>query len=375
MNNIDRTKRISERMALSVRQRYMPEQVQWHYEHGLVLQSIYAVGARTGNPDFLSWVSRMYDTQLSADGTIHTYRKDEFNLDQINPGKMLFDLFSATNDVRYRTAIETLRTQLRNQPRTESGGFWHKKIYPSQMWLDGLYMQAPFYARYAAEFGAGADFADCVTQLLLVEAKTRDTVTGLLYHAWDESRRQLWANPQTGCSPHFWGRAMGWYCMALVDTLDFIPATAEHNAARESLVAIIRRLAAVLPRYQDSESGLWYQVLDQGKRDRNYPESSASSMFSYFLFKSIRMGYIPVDGQAAALSCARAGYDGLVSHMLEEGADGELHLKGICSVAGLGGVPYRDGSFDYYVKEPVVRDDFKGVGPFILASLEAELLS
>lgn len=375
MNNIDRTRRISERMALSVQKRYMPEQVQWHYEHGLVLQSIHAVGVSTGGSDFFSWVSRMYDTQLSADGTILTYRKDEFNLDQINPGKMLFDLFSATGNPRYRTAIETLRTQLRNQPRTESGGFWHKKIYPSQMWLDGLYMQSPFYARYAAEFGTDADFTDIVAQLTLVEAKTRDSATGLMYHAWDESRRQLWANPQTGCSPHFWGRAMGWYCMALVDTLDFIPATAEHGVRRETLIAVIRRLAAVLPRYQDAESGLWYQVLDQGKRDRNYHESSASSMFVYFLFKSVRMGYLPADGHAAALACARTGYEGLVSRMLEEDADGELHLKGICSVAGLGGVPYRDGSFDYYVKEPVVRDDFKGVGPFILASLEAEHLT
>ncbi len=372
MNNSDRTKRISERMALSVRKRYTPEQVQWHYEHGLVLQSVHAVGLRTGETDFFSWVSGMYDTQIAADGTINTYRKDDFNLDQINPGKMLFDLHAATGDPRYRTAIETLRTQLRNQPRTESGGFWHKKIYPAQMWLDGLYMQSPFYARYAAEYGTAADFADLVSQLILVETKTRDASTGLLYHAWDESRRQLWANPLTGCSPHFWGRAMGWYCMALVDTLDFIPATGEYGVMRTSLIAVIRRLAVVLPRYQDAENGLWYQVLDQGKRERNYPESSASSMFVYFLFKSVRMGYLPADGLSAVLACARKGYDGLVSHMLEEDSGGELHLKGICSVAGLGGVPYRDGSFDYYVREPVVRDDFKGVGPFILASLEAE---
>jgi len=373
MNNSDRSNRISERMALSVRKRYAPGQMQWHYEHGLVIQSIYAVGVRTGNPEYAAWAERMYDTQIAADGTIGTYRRDDFNLDQINPGKMLFDLLSLTGDARYRTAIETLCAQLAEQPRTESGGFWHKKIYPSQMWLDGLYMQSPFRARHAAEFGTPADFDDIIRQLLLVEEKTRDGATGLMYHAWDESRRQLWANPRTGCSPHFWGRAMGWYCMALVDTLDFLPDTEACRERRESLVAVVRRLASVLPRYQDAENGLWYQVLDQGRRGRNYPESSASSMFVYFLLKSTRLGYLPSGGNVAALRSARTGYDALVSRMLVEDADGELHLEGICSVAGLGGVPYRDGSFDYYVKEPVARDDFKGVGPFILASLEAEL--
>lgn len=374
MINSDSTKRISERMALSVQKRYTSDQVQWHYEHGLVLQSIYALSVRTGNSDYFSWVAQMYNTQISSNGSINTYRKDEFNLDQINPGKMLFDLLARTGDDRYRIAIETLRTQLRNQPRTESGGFWHKKIYPSQMWLDGLYMQAPFYARYALEFGTVEDFADVVAQLLLVEAKTRDAVTGLMYHAWDESRKQLWANPQTGCSPHFWGRAMGWYCMALVDTLDYIPSTKAHLSSRESLIAIIGRLTVALLRFQDPESGLWYQVIDQGNRDHNYLETSASSMFVYFLFKCVRKKYLPSQEINTALHSARTGYNALVSQMLEEDIDGELHLKGICSVAGLGGVPYRDGSFDYYVKEPVVRDDFKGVGPFILASLEAELI-
>jgi unsaturated rhamnogalacturonyl hydrolase len=374
MSTIDRTKKISEKMALSVMSRYAPEQVQWHYEHGLVIQSIYAVGTSTGNQSYKDWAKKMYGAVINEDGSINTYKKDEFNLDQINPGKLLFDLYKDTGDVKYKKAIEILREQLRNHPRTESNGFWHKKIYPWQMWLDGLYMQGPFYARYAVEFGVDDDMHDVIAQLILVEEKTRDPVTGLLYHAWDESRKQLWANRQTGCSPHFWGRAMGWYCMALVDVLALIPKTASFKKERESLIAIANNLADAILRYQDKESGLWYQVLDQGKREKNYLESSASSMFARFLFIAVREGYI--DGskvtKESALKAAHAGYDGLVNQMLDEDPDGSLHLKGICSVAGLGGNPYRDGSFEYYVKEAIVRDDFKGVGPFILASLEAE---
>jgi unsaturated rhamnogalacturonyl hydrolase len=374
MDTIDRTAAISGRMAMSVMKRYLPAQMQWHYEHGLVIQSVEEAGKSSGHIEWFDWAKTMYDTKILADGTIDSYRKDEFNLDQINPGKELFVLLEMTGDMKYRIAIETLREQLRNQPRTESGGFWHKKIYPWQMWLDGLYMQGPFYARYASEFGDDPDFDDVVSQLTLVESKTRDAETGLLYHAWDESRKQLWANRETGCSPHFWGRAMGWYCMALVDVLDYLPQTSRHAQSRSRLLAIINRLASAIAAYQDESSGMWYQVLDQGKRERNYLETSASSMFVYFLFKCVRKGYISGEGARSALSVARSGYDGIVREKLTEDADGSLHLSGICSVAGLGGNPYRDGSFQYYVKEAVVSDDFKGVGPFILASIEAERL-
>ncbi|GHT74940.1 family 88 glycosyl hydrolase [Spirochaetia bacterium] len=367
---LDDTKPVSERMALSVMKRYTPEQVRWHYEHGLVLQSIWAVAGRVHNDEYRRWVKSMYDTKIMDDGSIATYRDGEFNLDQINAGKLLFDLYADTGEQKYRTAIETLRAQLRSHPRTGNGGFWHKKIYPHQMWLDGLYMASPFYARYVGEYGPAEDFADVVRQFTLVESKARDEKTGLLYHAWDESRQQQWANPETGCSPHFWGRALGWYCMALVDALDYIPAnlTAERNA----LITIARRLIAPLEQFQDRESGLWYQVLDQGGRDKNYLESSASSMFVYFLFKMCRKGYAASEYRDAAYKTAIAGYDGLTRLMLRRDDTGELHLAGICSVAGLGGTPYRDGSFAYYVSEPVVNDDFKGVGPFILASLERE---
>lgn len=370
MNTTDPTMRVSERMARSVMRRYAPEQVQWHYEHGLVLQAIRAVGETISDRAMTDWVTMMYDTKIRADGSIATYKNDEFNLDQINPGKALFDLYAETGNEKYRKAIETLRDQLRHQPRTMTNGFWHKKIYPWQMWLDGIYMQGPFYARYAAEFGTRADFDDLVLQFTLAEKHTRDPASGLLYHAWDESRKQLWANPSNGCSPHFWGRAMGWYCMAVIDSLERIPADAEHETYRARLVEIAERLIPAVLSVQDRESGMWYQVLDHPKRERNYLESSASSMFAYFLFRVAEAG-IGSDAEAAR-AAAKRGYEGICSRYLTEDAEGNVHLAGICSVAGLGGNPYRDGSFDYYVKEAIVSDDFKGVGPFILASLQAE---
>jgi unsaturated rhamnogalacturonyl hydrolase len=360
---------LSQRMARSVMNRYGTHQAQWHYEHGLVLQSIFMLGQRTGQDEFCRYVKEMYDSMIRADGEIRGYREGEYNLDQINPGKTLFLLYAKYGEKKYRRTIEKLREQLCGQPRTKSGGFWHKKIYPWQMWLDGLYMQGPFYAQYTAEFGNGTDFDDVGRQFPLIETKARDPHTGLLYHAWDESLKQKWANPDTGCSPHFWGRALGWYCMALADTLDFIPPA--HEQA-ETLKAIARRLIAPLLKYQDAESGLWFQVLDRGGAPGNYTESSASSMFIYFLLKMIRHGVTPDSGAAPLKTAAEKAYQGLVKQKIQEDPSGGLHLTGICKVAGLGGEPYRDGSYEYYINEPQAVDDFKGVGPFILASMERE---
>ncbi len=359
-------------MARSVMGRYEQKEFRWHYEDGLILQSIYKLGQRHGRQDYRDWAHRKMDAIIRGDGSIANYREEDYNLDQVNPGKLLFDLYQDTGGDKYRQALERLREQLRNQPRTASGGFWHKKIYPHQMWLDGLYMQGPFYARYAKEFGTREDWNDLLSQLVLVESHTRDPRTGLLYHAWDESHRQLWANQLSGCSPHIWGRAMGWYCMALVDVLDYLPTGVEFEYWRVRLVDIAVSLSRAVRGVQDKDSSLWFQILDQGGRERNYLESSASAMFVYFLFKSVNKDYLTSEESPLALEAATAGYHSLVQHMVSRDESGDLHLDSICSVAGLGGTPYRDGSFDYYVGEPVVRDDFKGIGPFILASLEAE---
>jgi unsaturated rhamnogalacturonyl hydrolase len=374
MDNKEQAGRISDDMARSVMDRYKPGDFRWHYEDGLVLQSVYKLGQYNACREYRDWVRLMLDPFVGEDGSIDTYREEDYNLDQINPGKVLFDLYLDTGADKYRKAVERLREQLRKQPRTASGGFWHKKIYPHQMWLDGLYMQGPFYARYAKEFGSAEDWNDLLSQFVLAENHTRDPRTGLLYHAWDESRKQLWANPHNGCSPHIWGRAMGWYCMALVDTLDYLPAGTDYDQWRATLTGIAVRLSRALRAAQDPDSSLWFQILDQGGRERNYLETSASAMFVYFLFKSASKDYLSPEEKAPAIEAARSGYRGLVGRKLSRDEHGTPHLDGICSVAGLGGMPYRDGSFDYYVSEPVARDDFKGVGPFILASLEAERL-
>jgi unsaturated rhamnogalacturonyl hydrolase len=361
----------SQEMARSVMKNLTGDKMRWHYEYALVLQSIFLLGLKTGNDEFCDFVKKMYDVLITSKGEILTYRENEYNLDQINPGKNLFLLHKKYGEPQYLIAIEKLREQLRNHPRTKTNGFWHKQIYPWQMWLDGLYMQAPFYARYVLENKNEADpkdilFEDIVHQFTLIEEKARDTQTGLLYHAWDESKQQKWANPDTGCSPHFWGRAIGWYCMALVDTIEIIKPV----KSCLKLEAISQRLLNPLLKYQDSHSGLWYQIVDKGNEEKNYLESSASSMYVYFLLKMLSLNLVPENQIADVKTAACKAYMGLIEHKTEYTE--ELHLNGICKVAGLGGTPYRDGSFEYYVSEPIAADDYKGVGPFILASMEFE---
>jgi unsaturated rhamnogalacturonyl hydrolase len=355
----------SRRMAESAMARYPLDQATWHYEHGLLLRSLEQVGRVTGAVKYGHLVHDALDQFIAADGGLRTYRLEEYNLDQINPGRLLFSLWHSTGDRRYVTALHTLRRQLAQQPRIVSGGFWHKQIYPNQMWLDGIYMAAPFYAEYALTFNEPAGFDDVAHQITLLEEHARDPQTGLLYHAWDESKQQCWADPVTGCSPHFWGRAMGWYAMAIVDVLDYLP---REHAARSTICAILNRLVEAVAQVQDRDTGLWYQVLDQGTRPGNYLEASASCMFVYAIAKGVRKGYAPI----AQLTIAQRGYRGIISRLVAIDDRGEVNLNGVCSVAGLGGDPYRDGSYEYYIQEPVRTNDLKGVGAFILAAIEME---
>jgi unsaturated rhamnogalacturonyl hydrolase len=290
---------------------------------------------------------------------------DDYNIDQINAGKLLFGAFERTGDVCYRKALELLREQMRTQPRNHSNGFWHKQIYPYQMWLDGIFMAGPFLAEYACRFEEPATFEEVVHQIMLIEQRTRDEKTGLLYHAWDESKQQRWCDPITGRSQYFWGRGIGWYVMAIVDVLDFLPREQAH---RQDLIAILVHTAAALVKVQDEATGLWYQILDLPDRDGNYLEASASAMFVYAFAKAVREGYLAQD----YLLSARRGYHGLLQNLIKIDSQGLLTLEKVCGGAGLGGEPYRDGSFEYYVTEKIIPNDPKGVGPFILAALEME---
>jgi unsaturated rhamnogalacturonyl hydrolase len=362
----------SQRMAESTIQRWPDGRFaagapsHWNYELGTLLEGMDAIWYGSANGAYYRYVKQSVDPYVSSDGSLTTYDPGEQSLDNILLGRQLLLLYGVTQDKRYYKAATLLRQQLAQQPKNGVGGFWHKKIYPNQMWLDGLYMAEPFYAEYAAKFQEHQDFAEITHQFVLIDQHARDAKTGLLYHGWDESKQQDWANKTTGDSPNFWGRGMGWYLMALVDTLPWYP---ENDPGRAALLAILRRTAAAAVRVQDRNSGLWYQVLDKPGAKGNYFESSASCMFTYALAKGVRLGYLP----RAYEENANRGWHGIQKQFVQTDNDGGLSLTGTVKVAGLGGADHRDGSYAYYTSTPVVSNDPKGVGAFLLAASEMEI--
>lgn len=340
----------------------------WNYELGTLLRGMDAVWFNTADARYYKYIKSSVDQFVGVDGSIPTFNAQENQLDSILLGRQLLLLYGVTRDPRYAKAATLLYQQLMHQPRTASGGFWHKQRYPNQMWLDGLYMAEPFYAEYAATFHHPEAFSDITHQFVLIDEHTRDKKTGLLYHGWDESKKERWADKETGHSPELWARAMGWAMMALVDTISYYP---EQDAGRKVLMAELDRDAAAVARYQDGETGLWYQVMDKAGAKGNYLESSASCMFVYALAKGVRLGYLP----QSYLANAERGYKGIIGHFIQTGQPGQgdsVSLTGTVKVGGLGGDPYRDGSYAYYIGEKVVTDDPKGVGAFLLASMEME---
>jgi unsaturated rhamnogalacturonyl hydrolase len=357
----------SVRTADSVIARRAPMSKQWHYENGVMLKAIEQVWLKTGDAKYWTYIKETVDQFIDAEGNIHPYSLVEYNFDLVNLGKMLFPLYKKTGDERYKRAIETLREQIRWQPRTTDRGFWHKHIYPYQMWLDGIYMAGPFYAEYGSMFNDPAAFDDVVHQITLIEKRTRDPKTGLLYHGWDESKKQRWANPETGLSQYFWSRAIGWYAMALMDVLDYLPT---NYGKRGEIIAIFTRLVEALAKVQDQSTGLWYQILDLAERPGNYLEASGTAMFAYAILKGIRKGHL----DKKHIGIAKRAYQGMLDRLIDIDPLGMVNLNWTCGGAGLGGNPYRDGSFEYYVGEKIVTNDYKGVGPFIMASVEMEMI-
>ncbi len=354
----------SVRMAESIMIRHPNGYGNWDYVTGTVLRGFEELWRYTGDSRYFEYIKKTVNNVVSSNGVISDYRVSDYNIDEINEGRMLLLLYKETGDSRYQTAAAQLRLQLSQHPRTSEGGFWHKQRYPHQMWLDGLYMGSPFYAEYCRLFNEPDNLADVVKQLTLMEKHARDYTSGLLYHGWDESKEQSWANPITGCSPSFWGRALGWYAMATVDVLDFLPLD---HPGRDSVVAIVQRLAVAVVNVQDEATGAWWQVLDQGGRVGNYIESSATCMFVYFLAKSIRLGYI----DASYWPIVMKGYQGILDEFISENANGTINLDQTCVTAGLG---YgRDGTYNYYVNEThITSNDGKALSPFITASIEIE---
>ena len=342
------------------------EHPKWAYVPGLIGKAMIELSKATGEKKYYEYARAYVDTIIDNEGVIHgKYKMDEFNIDNINSGKILFDLYQDTNNEKYKKAIFTLRRQLEWMPRTKDGGFWHKRIYPWQMWLDGIYMASPFYARFIEEFGNEANYDDVAKQIILIDEKTYDPDAALHYHGWDESRIQRWSDPETGLSPNFWSRAVGWYAMALVDVLDYFP---QNHPDRNKILEILGRTVDGVINCQDEETGLWCQVLDQAGREGNYLEASGSSMFVYTIAKAVKKGYI----DKSYFKYAKKGYSGILEHLIRVEGNGMVNLAQCSTSAGLGGNPYRDGSYEYYISEEIAENDGKSVGPFILASLLME---
>ncbi|OJH20349.1 glycosyl hydrolase family 88 [Bacillus obstructivus] len=371
-NSMVITKRLnwSQRMVDSVIERrpLLSEGVyqdKWSYDYGVVLKGTELVWRQTGDSKYFDYMKKNMDAFIDEEGNIREYHLEHFNIDHINNGKVLITLYEETKDQRYKNAIDLLRRQLRFHPRTSEGVFWHKKVYPFQIWLDGLYMGAPFYAEYIKRYGEEEEFDDVTKQYLLCVKNTKDHETGLLYHAFDEKKVQPWCNPITGHSKNFWGRSMGWFVMGLVDTLSLLPET---HRDYPKLVSILEETLIALKNVQDKESSVWYQVLDQGGRKGNYLEASGSSMILYAMAKGVRLQLL----DESWLEIAKTTYNGIMDEFISVTQEGLVNLNKNCQVAGLGGPDKRDGTFEYYISEPIITNDLKGVGAFILATAEME---
>lgn len=336
----------------------------WNYIDGCMITGILELYEITGEARFLDFADRFLSGFVEENGHIRTYDPEEYSLDNVNPGKNLFPLYDLTGKEKYRKATERVRSQLSTMPRTPEGNFWHKLIYPNQVWLDGIYMALPFYMEYEKRFDAQKDCQDICQQIANVETRMRDPETGLYYHGYDASRKMYWADPDTGCSPNFWLRAEGWFILGLVDVLEImtdLPMQAESAHLQHMLLD----LAKALSKYQDP-SGLWYQLIALPELEGNYLETSGTALISAALLKAVRLGFLPESFRAVG----EKAFYGIVDHRLTKNADGTPCVTGICLVAGLGGEQHRDGSVAYYLSEPVVQNDAKGVGPLLLAYTE-----
>ena len=339
----------------------------WGFELGIVLTGMNAVWSATKDSRYLAYVQHAVDQFVQPDGTVAGYDSQAYSLNNILLGRALLTLYRTTHQEKYKLAAQRLRQQIATQPRTVSGGVWHSKATPNLMLLDDQFMLAPFYAEYAATFHEPQDLDDIVKQFTLLDQHTRDQNTGLMYHGWDESRTAPWANVSTGTSATLWARGMGWYLMSLVDTLPYVP---ERDPRHAVLLAMLHRAAAAVEQAQDAQSSLWYQILDRPGAKENYIESSSALMFTYAFGKSARLGYLPPRYGVAA---ARA-WKAIQLRFVRTTATGEVEITGTVTQIALGASAADDGSYGYYLHAPVVGDDPKGVGAFLLAGSEMELL-
>ena len=335
----------------------------WNYIDGCMITALLSLYEYTGEDRYYNFARSFIDHFVQDDGTIRTYDVKEYNLDNINTASNLFYLYDTTGEEKYKKALDLVRSQLDTMPRTAEGSFWHKDIYPDQVWLDGLYMAEPFYMKYETKFRKMEKCPDVLLQFKNVEKNMKDPVTGLYYHGYDHSRKMYWCDEKTGCSPNFWLRALGWFALSLVETESATDETLYYE--KRYFGKLLEDLVDALIPFQD-ESGMFYQVVDKKDAEGNYLETSGTALLSYAILKAVRLRFISpkyaVIGEKA--------FDGIVNKYLKKQEDGTLGLGGICLVAGLGGNKKRDGSLEYYLSEPVVENEAKGVAPFLLAYTE-----
>ena len=340
----------------------------WNYTNGLVTLAFQQLHDFTKEQKYWDYGLSYAEQLIDKDGKIGGgYELEKYSLDLVNSGKNLFEIYKKTGDERYKKAMDTLHKQLEGHPRNSDGGYWHKKSYPWQMWLDGVYMADPFSAQYGAVFNVSKAIDDAILQVELIQKHTFEAKRGLNFHGYDEKKEQFWANKKTGTSSHVWGRAQGWYCMALVDILDYVPAD---HPKRKELIKILQKVFEAVRKAQDTESGVWWQVMDLPSQKGNYLESTCSTMFVYSFAKAYNKGYVGEKFIKSALK----GFNGIQKQFIKENEDGTISITRCCAVAGLGGKnpKDRDGSFEYYISEPIRDNDAKAVGPYIMAAIELQ---
>ena len=359
----------SERTALTILNKYPQayqidgtETPKWDYKMGLVLSAFEKLYQKTTDVRYFNYIKEYADEMIDAEGTIKKYDVKEYNIDCANPGKLLFNLYDTTKDKRYLKVLQQLRAQLESQPRTASGGFWHKQIYPNQMWIDGLFMAEPFYTQYTVRFEKGKALDDIAQQFKLVHDYLVDKKTGLVYHAWDESKEIGWANTETGTSPTIWGRGIGWYMMALVETLDYYPKS---NKNYKTLKSYLNEIAKSVNQYK-SASGLWYQIADKRDLEGNFAESSSSGMIIYALAKGADKGYLSADYKKVA----QQSFDAFIKEFVKKEENGQVLISNVSPNVGLGGKPFRDGTNQYYLKSKAKDNSSPALAAFLLSAIE-----
>ena len=336
----------------------------WNYIDGCMITALLRLYALTGDKKYLNFADDFVGFYVNDDGSIKTYSTEEYNLDNVRPACNLFALYDLTGKEKYRKAMDTVRGQLATMPRTDEGNFWHKKIYPYQVWLDGLYMAQPFYMEYERRYNKMSGCLDSFKQFENVRRLMKDERTGLYYHGYDESRQMYWADKETGHSPNFWLRATGWFMAALVDTAGAMGEQTYYEY--RTLQDMLKELSDVLLDYMDKDAHMFCQVIDKPDAKGNYLETSGSALIAYAFIKGVRLGYLP----KRFLKTGEEIFYGITDRYLSKNEDGTPRLGGICLVAGLGGDTHRDGSLEYYFSEPVVENDAKGTAPLLMAYTE-----